>query len=56
MQKGNVVRGNTVPAGGVTPPVVAGVAGGGMLLPDTLQLQEMADIFFENSEVSIPHR
>lgn len=50
MQEGNVVRGNTVPQGGATDPTVGGVAGGGMLLPDTIQVQEMADIFFENSE------
>jgi len=50
MQKGNVVRGNTVPQGGATRPEVGGVVGGGMLLPDTIQIQEMADIFFENSE------
>lgn len=45
-----VHRGNTIPQGGATAPQVAGVAGGGMLLPDTIQVQEMADIFFENSE------
>lgn len=42
--------GNTVPPGGATEINVAGVAGGGMLLPDTIQVQEMADLFFENSE------
>ena len=50
MQKGNVVRENTVPHGGATQVNVQGVAGGGMLLPDTIQVQEMADVFFENSE------
>ena len=50
MQQGKVIRGNTVPQGGATQPLVGGVAGGGMLLPDTIQIQEMADVFFENSE------
>jgi len=49
-QMGNVHRGNIVPAGGVTPNQVAGVVGGGMILPDTLQMQELAHIFMENSE------
>lgn len=44
------IRGNTMPAGGATNAAVAGVAGGGMLLPDTIQTQELADLFFENSE------
>jgi len=49
MQAGNVVRGNTVPQGGPTQPLVGGIQAGGMLLPDTIQIQEMADVFFENS-------
>lgn len=44
------LRENTVPAGGATIPQVGGVAAGGMLLPDTIQAQELADLFFENSE------
>ena len=50
MQNNKVYRGNNVPQGGATPPTVGGVAEGGMLMPDTLQLQEMADLFYENSE------
>ena len=49
-QMGNVHRGNVVPQGGVTPNQVGGAVGGGMIMPDTLQLQEMSDIFMENSE------
>ena len=41
---------NTVPPAGPTQVHVSGVAGGGMLLPDTLQVQQMADLFFERSE------
>lgn len=44
------IRGNTVPPGGPAIPAAQGVTAGGMLLPDTIQLQEMADLFFENSE------
>lgn len=47
-----VHRGNIVPAGGVTPNVVGGVAGGGMIMADTIQLQEMSDLFMENSEMN----
>lgn len=49
-QAGAVHRGNVVPPGGVTPNVVGGVAAGGMLMPDTIQLQELSDLFMENSE------
>jgi len=49
-QQGNVIRANTVPPGGPAAVHAIGAAGTGMLLPDTLQIQEMADIFFENSE------
>ncbi len=45
-----VLRGNTVPQGGAVNPVVGGVAGGGMLLPDTGQTQAMANVLFEHSE------
>lgn len=49
-QAGAVHRGNIVPPGGVTPNVVGGVVAGGMIMPDTVQLQELADLFMENSE------
>jgi len=49
-QAGMVHRGNVVPPGGVTPNLVGGVAAGGMIMPDTIQLQELSDLFMENSE------
>lgn len=49
-QASMVHRGNVVPEGGVTRNVVGGVAAGGMLMPDTIQLQELSDLFMENSE------